>query len=157
MGNVHSQVGMASVAKPGHFNDPDMLQVRSHSTTRLFVFDAMCGPDCLLDHIHCMSLPVLDNAAAVGLLTGCCRILALRGPPCMQGRRRRREAFVRSSSFSPDGRARPGSTDSEVPTSDPLSFVDVRPEPRGPRGGAQWRSACHSGSRGWHQGPRFGR
>ena len=46
MGNVHSQVGMASVAKPGHFNDPDMLQARSHSAARLFLFDAMRGFDC---------------------------------------------------------------------------------------------------------------
>ena len=43
MGNVHSQVGMASVAKPGHFNDPDMLQARP---LYLFLFDAMRGPDC---------------------------------------------------------------------------------------------------------------
>ena len=27
MGNIHSQNDMASVARPGHFNDPDMLQI----------------------------------------------------------------------------------------------------------------------------------
>lgn len=27
MGNIHSQNDMASVAEPGHFNDPDMLQI----------------------------------------------------------------------------------------------------------------------------------
>ena len=27
MGNIHSQNDMASVAQPGHFNDPDMLQI----------------------------------------------------------------------------------------------------------------------------------
>ena len=29
MGNIHSQDNMAAVARPGHFNDPDMLQARA--------------------------------------------------------------------------------------------------------------------------------
>ena len=34
MSNIHLQNSMAHVAKPGHFNDPDMLQVKpNHSKT----------------------------------------------------------------------------------------------------------------------------
>ena len=27
MGNIHAQNNMAAVARPGHFNDPDMLEI----------------------------------------------------------------------------------------------------------------------------------